>query len=589
MRKALSSKNPKAVWNTINRILNKQHKRIKHNPSEMNKHFSNLAANLTNKENKESDYDTLIRNLPVNNCEQSFNIQHTTYSDVYKIITSLKNDCSSGFDDIPIRYIKPVAEYMVSPMVHIINRSIDQNVFPNLWKIARVCPIPKTDHPTNVKEYRPISILPVLSKIYERVILSQLCTFIESSTIYNTTQSGFRKGHSTTTMLLKMRDDIRKAMNKSEVTLSVLIDYSKAFDTIDHCILLEKLQKMNFSNNSIEIICSYLMDRQQYVQIEDSKSTLLPMFFGVPQGSILGPVLFNLYVAELADQINSATIQYADDATVYRHCKIKDLNECIKEIENDVTQLSSWSYNNSLIFNSNKLQYILFSSQRLCSKSKLGNDYSFLIRCSGKSIEQKASVKLLGIIFDQHLSWTDQINNIIKSAHATLRALKRFRRFTPMNVRKTLAEALVLSKMNYCNVVFGQIPKYLVSRLQRMQNTTAGYVCGRYATITDVVQLNWLPVKEHIEFSTVKLVHQSLHNKLWPKYLQVKTAEHRRNLRSSEQEPNITHGDTNTFQEQATIYNELPQKIQKIENYKIFINEVKGFYKDKALARALTL
>ena len=139
-------------------------------------------------------------------------------------------------------------------MVHIINTSIDQEIFPKQWKISRVCPIPKTDNPTSIKDYRPISVLSVLSKVYERVILNQLCSFIETQNLYNINQSGFREGHSTNTLLLKLRDDIRTTMNRREVTLSILIDYSKAFDTIDNRILLEKLQNINFAKNIIKII-----------------------------------------------------------------------------------------------------------------------------------------------------------------------------------------------------------------------------------------------------------------------------------------------------------------------------------------------
>ena len=187
------------------------------------------------------------------------------------------------------------------------------------------------------------------------------------------------------------------------------------------------------------------------------------MFFGVPQGSILGPVLFNLYVAELADRTYSKTIQYADGTTLYRHCKISTLHECVFAIQKDVEKLLSWSQQNNLIFNCDKLQSILFSSSRLSSKHNLEDCKE---DCPGQSIQQKANVKLLGVILDQHLTWIDQINNIIRSTHGTLRVLRKFSRFTPMKVRKTLAEALILSKINYCNVVYGQLPKYLINRLQ---------------------------------------------------------------------------------------------------------------------------
>ena len=156
---------------------------------------------------------------------------------------TLKNDCSSNDDNIPVRYLKSVAEYITSPMVHTINTSIDQEIFPKQWDILRVCPIPKTDHPTSINNYRPILVLSVLSKFANVLLL--ISSFIETQNLDNINQSGFRKGHSTNTVL-KLRDDIRTAMNRSEVTLPVLIDYSKAFNTIDHHIFLEKLQNMNF-------------------------------------------------------------------------------------------------------------------------------------------------------------------------------------------------------------------------------------------------------------------------------------------------------------------------------------------------------
>ena len=220
-----------------------------------------------------------------------FRIKHTNYHEVRKIINGLRNDCSSGFDRIPVKFIKSASDHIISPLVHIINSSIDHEQFPDKWKIGRICPVPKIDNPSKPKDYRPISILPVLSKVYEKVILGQLINHINAQNIYNNIQSGFRKGHSTTTLLLKFRDDIQKAMNKHEITLSVLIDYSKAFDTINHELLLKKLVEFNFSNSTIKILMSYLTNRRQFVQIEDKSSKELPVHFGVPQGSILGPVV----------------------------------------------------------------------------------------------------------------------------------------------------------------------------------------------------------------------------------------------------------------------------------------------------------
>ena len=361
---------------------------------------------------------------------------------------------------------------------------------------------------------------------------------------------------------------------------------TKAFDTIDHLSLLLKLRDMNFSHDSLQILSSYLSERRQYVQVEDKTSSLKPMFFGVPQGSILGPVLFNLYVVELSDQVTSSSIQYADDTTLYRHCKLKDLQETIKDMEKDVENLQSWSKDSNLLFNSDKLQLIIFHSQRLMNFPK---NQSQLFRCSGRSIEYKTNVKLLGVYLDHNLTWSTHINEIIKSSQGTLRALRKFSRFTPFHVRKTLAETMILSKLNYSNVVYAQIPKYQVERLQKIQNIAAGYVLSRYATLNDVIQLKWLPVKEYIELNTAKIVHKSRRDKNHPSYLNVEFFDPSKKLRSTLKEPMVKVVNDGTFQSQARWYDDLPENIKSLKTLEEFNKEAKKYYFDKALARVLSL
>ena len=176
--------------------------------------------------------------------------------------------------------------------------------------------------------------------------------------------------------------------------MSVMIDYSKAFDTIDHESLIRKLVDLNFSKRTIKILMSYITNRKQYVQVTDKQSSQLPVHFGVPQGSILGPVLFNIYVAKLSSCIESNSIQYADDTNIYKSCTKTKTSTTIKTLENDISELLKWSENNGLVFNNDKLKCIVFSSKR----SK--DDKSFLIRSKGKSIQQEPTAKLLGITFD---------------------------------------------------------------------------------------------------------------------------------------------------------------------------------------------
>ena len=161
-------------------------------------------------------------------------------------------------------------------------------------------------------------------------------------------------------------------MSKSEITLAIIIDYSKAFDTIDHKTLIPKLIDLNFSFNTIKIMHSYLTDRSQFVQVDDKSSSMLPMYYVcIPQGSILGPVLFNLYVMDLADKLKFNTLQYADDTTIYKHCKAKDIKPCAEALEAVLNQLSKWSNDQNLIFNDIKTKCLLFSTTQMSAKLKL--------------------------------------------------------------------------------------------------------------------------------------------------------------------------------------------------------------------------
>ena len=364
LRKALSSKRPKEVWSIINRILHPSSTKIDAKPTDLNVHFNTTAKRLLNSIDKpEQHILSVIDKLPQN--DNSFTLSPASYQDVNKAIKSIREDCSTGDDNLPSKYLKLVIEDITSPICHIINECIKRNIFPNQWKISRISPIPKISKPLELNDYRPISILPVLSKVYERIILSQIVTYIESHHLLSEKQSGFRKGHSTITTALKLRDDILKAMNKGEIMLSVMADYSKAFDTVDFQTLIMKLHQFNFSKDALLLLTNYLSNRYQYVQVHETKSNKLLVTNGVPQGSILGPILFNIYVADMNQNIQGNCLQYADDTNLYYHTKPKDLSECVNKMNIDLKNLINWSNSTNLIFNSTKTKTLLFSTLQM--------------------------------------------------------------------------------------------------------------------------------------------------------------------------------------------------------------------------------
>ena len=208
---------------------------MKVDTNKLNKYFNDTTSRLVSrKSTSKKELTSLIDSF--NDKENAFQLQPATYENIEKCIKMIRNDCSTGYDHIPATFIKPVSELLVSPIAFIINNFIKINQFPDIWILARISLIPKIQLPLELKNYRPVSILPILSKVYERVVLEQITNFIEKKLIYHHRQSGYRKNHSTATLLAKLRDDIKEAMKAREITLATFRDFSKAFDNIDFSV-----------------------------------------------------------------------------------------------------------------------------------------------------------------------------------------------------------------------------------------------------------------------------------------------------------------------------------------------------------------
>ena len=264
-----------------------------------------------------------------------------------------------------------------------------------MWKIVRISPILKVKVPTKPSDYRPISVLPVFSKVFERIILNQVKQFIDKHEVYQSTQSGYRKRHSCITVLFKLRDDIQCALNSSEVAIALFADYSKAFDTIRYDILFKKLNEFGFSLSFIHLINSYLTDRYQFVQIEGKKSSLGHAMCGVPQGSILGPTFFNLYVTNMFTFTSSMCLQFTGNTTLYKRCKAKVIPECANIIQNNVEHLKAWSYVNSLVFNGTKTKTMIFSTRQMSRYHHLDNADTYSVVLNGNETETELKEKIV--------------------------------------------------------------------------------------------------------------------------------------------------------------------------------------------------
>ena len=519
--------------------------------------------------------------------DSPFRFWCVTYNEVLREIKELRSDCSTGPDNIPTKFIKIVGEHLASPLTHIINTCISKQEFPHLWKIARVSPIPKVDEPLTNDDYRPVSILSALSKIYEKLALRQMAHFLSDNDIFNPNISAYRKGHSTTTTMLAIRDDILKAMKKGEVTLAVMADFSKAFDTVAHETVLLKLHQLGFSKNSLRWITSYLTDQSQFVQIDDRTSEQVRVMFGVPQGSILGPVLFNLYVNDLSKVLpsNVKSHQYADDTTIYDHCKPSELQSCQAEVQGALTKLSTWSSECNLVLNPKKTKAMLLSTAQMSRTHDL-DEYLINLSVNGKELERVSSTCLLGTQLNEHLIWIDEINNKISSCYGILSIVRKLKHFAPFHVRKQLAECLIISKIDYNDIVSYPIPEYLLKRLQRVQLAAAAFVLGHFAHGIDLLKLGWLPIIERREKHLLLTAFKALYFNDWPLYLRLDTYNSGRTLRSSSETRLKVPLDKGTFQDSASkIFNSLPSSIRNCNVFTQFKTQVNTHLTNKAMMR----
>ena len=383
-----------------------------------------------------------------------------------------------------------------------------------------------------LKDYKLVSILPLLSKVYEKLVLQQLAVFIERESVYHQYQSGYRKNHSTAT-LLKLHDEIKKAMKSSEVTIAIFTDYSKAFDTIDFSILLKKMHTLNFSKHFLYWIFNYLTDRRHFVQIDSSISNILITSFGVPQRSILGPILFNLCVADMTNNLSeSQCIQYADDSTIYKSCNANKVRKCSSELENELKLLEQWSKNTNLVFNCKKTKSMLFSTRKVSQHHQLYNNDILKINFNNQIIKIVQQYKLLGVVIDEHFELYVHVRNILENGYSTLKILKKLKRYTSYQTRKHLVESLILSKIDYCNVLFEGLPKFQIQRINKLVQVCAGFVKYKYGELKNNAALSWL-FEQRIDFALMKLDFNGLDNKNMPENLQLKLSKEKRSLRKN--------------------------------------------------------
>lgn len=484
--------------------------------------IKDIRVELNNSETSSSLPSSASASTP---CHTSFsNFESLTNEDIKSLVLKAPSK-SCQLDAIPSQLVKDCIDVLLPAISTMINSSLSTGYFASCWKEAVITPLLKKAGLEPVyNNYRPVSNLSFISKLTEKAVFKQLHSYLTINNLYPYNQSAYRPNHSTETALLKVKNDLLLNMNKQHVTLLVLLDLSAAFDTVDHHILLERLQSdFGISGNALSWLTSYLIDRKQRVSIDSICSQPRDLPCGVPQGSCLGPLLFTLYISGLAAIIEKhlpVGSFYADDSQLYLSFKPDENTEedkALNAMELCVNDIRKWTLQNKLKLNDGKTEFLLIGTRQQLAKVRLDH-----INIGNIEVQTSPVARDLGVWFDSLLNMETHVKKISKTSFYYLYNLRRIRKYLSRDVVEKLVHAFITSRLDYCNSLLFGMPGCLISKIQRIQNAAARLVTNssKYDHITPILyDLHWLPVEYRIQFKILIMAFKCIHGTA-PIYLQ---------------------------------------------------------------------
>lgn len=570
--------NTKKIWQTINHLKGNTHKSTTINslkvgnttlykPSDIaeafSNHFSNIAPHLDNQLPKTN---TNPNSYLDGDYPQSMVVPLLTTQDLSNIIKKLKNK-NSHINEIAVSVIKRNFKLFSPPLTFLFNLSAESGAFPNKLKTAVVTPIYKSGPKDDIKNYRPISQLSVFSKIFESAMKIYLVHYLESKRILNNSQYGFRPKCSTFHALNVFSNDIFTSIDNKLSVLSIFVDFSKAFDTVNHNILLDKMYHYGIRGPIHSWFKDYLSDRQQQICFNGEMSSFKTVTLGVPQGSVLGPILFTIYINDIPNIfINSKTILFADDMTIYLIDPSPE--QLVMSANQELTQLYQWCLSNRLTINLDKTHFMLFTSKRHLNIPQL--------TINGISIGRTNSIKFLGVTYDETMTFKNHINNVTLRLSRHTALLYQLKDHMPQNVLKCIYYAHIYPLITYCNLIWcTSYPTYLIPIKMQLKKIVRIISNSSYFEHTDPLfkELNILKLEDITKFYVAQYMftHRNQLQNLLP------THDHRTRNRGNLLHPahRLTKFRHSLSYLGPVIWNSIPSHVQNAPSMTMFKKNLK--------------
>ena len=510
------------LWKHLNSVISRKKTIInntvfKHGNKEISEdasianHFNNYFLNLPK---------SLLRKMPNKKIDPYMYMPHPTAhslfltptdeNEISEIIASLKTS-SPGYDGIDMKIIKPIKNSILKPLAYICNLSFSQGKFPDQLKVAKIIPIHKKGDRSDFSNYRPISILPVFSKIIEKLAYKRISLFLDKNNILSENQFGFRQGRSTDIAIHSLVEKYYETIERNEYLVGLFIDFSKAFDTISHSILLKKLQYYGIRGQSLNWIEDYLYNRKQFVSYNGKHSQVGELTIGVPQGSILGPLLFLLYINDICNISDRVSfILFADDTNIL--ISGSDIHEVLNILNNEMVKITDWIHGNKLSLNTSKTQYMIMSSpHNKCNSETTG------ITINGESISRVHSTKFLGIIIDETMSWKIHTEYICSKISKCIGILLRARQRLYGHTLFVLYNSLIKPYFTYCITIWGNTYAKYLNKLHLVQKRviriiTRSEFCAHTAPLFK--NNKTMTIYQLYDYFTNMLIYKALHCQL---------------------------------------------------------------------------